>query len=411
MLKVVAAAVGGTMTALWAAWLLTSPAIDRRHLSPAPLTRLVRWSRARWIRAWLGVVGWTHVFDRLFGVPRASVASTPSVICWRDGSATLRRYHGEPRHAEPRHAEPILLVHAFVSEPWILDLTPSRSLVRALLGAGFDVWLFDPGSPTRETAHHGLGELARALLAAEQEVLAHTGAERLHLVGYCTGGTLALARAGAFARTHIGSIVTIASPVDMAVPGGMRAVLGSRWLKPVLCLDETACVPGPVIRESFHALRPQALQGMRARRRLRHDAAFCETYGALGRWVWEHRPLAGGVYYDLVDLYRTNALIDGRWHLGKQRVDLTQIDVPVLAALAARDHIVPAGSSHALASIPGIDVDVLACPSGHVSMLCGSGGARVLYPGLIGWLTRRQSRPTARARRQAGTTARARGRR
>jgi poly[(R)-3-hydroxyalkanoate] polymerase subunit PhaC len=348
------------------------------------------------------MLGWPHVVDLMLGVSGAPVASTPCDKVWESGPATLWRYRGARRHAEP-----VLLVHALVTKPWILDLTPSRSLVGSLVDEGFDVWLLDwPDAPS---AADGLSAYAQALMAAEAEVLRICRASRLHLAGYCSGGTLVLARAAARLDPSLASIAAIAAPVDFGVPGGMRTLLASRWLKPALALDASSCVPPAVVRESFHALRPSALRTVWRRMRLPSSAEAEDAYASLARWAWEQRPIPGRLFFDLVDLYRTNALIEGDLRLDGRRADLKNIDVPVLLTLAARDHIVPGASSLALTTVGGISVEVITAPSGHVSMISGTSAKTVLIPALVAWLQKHQApAPTPNGARHRGTTKRTR---
>jgi hypothetical protein len=76
------------------------------------------------------------------------------------------------------------------------------------------------------------------------------------------------------------------------------------------------------------------------------------AFDALDSWLFHQRDLEGGVFFDLVDLARANpfvepAVIDGI------RIDPGKVQLPVLVALASRDHLVPAGSSLAARSATG----------------------------------------------------------
>lgn len=390
---------------LTVAWLVTPSTTDRRHLSPGPLARLMRRARWAWFGPMLAIAGWPVLLSRRYGVGPIHGFASPIDRITPLSRGELLRFKGNPVHPEP-----ILIVHALVSRPQILDLTPERSFVRALLDAGFDVFLLDWGEAEPEHARDGLLEHARLLLEAEQEVLACTGAQRLHLIGYCTGGTLALARAGAWRHDHVGSITTLAAPVDMAARGGMKRIVGRWWFTPVLALDHTSRVPAAAVREAFHALRPESLRAALARMR-NHDEAFARTFAALGSWAWDQRPMPGALFYDLMDVFRTNALVEGTLFLGEQRVDLTAIKVPLFAAIAERDHIVPPGSSRY--DPLGAAGEVIECPSGHVSMISGSTGRQILFPALIDWVSAHQARtttprPRAGARKNAGAVSRGR---
>ena len=202
----------------------------------------------------------------------------------------------------------------------------------------------------------------------------------MHLVAYCLGATVALTRLALYPPGPVASLAVIAPPVNLSVPGGFRATLGSRHLKPVLALDGASCVPAALIREAFHFLRPMALRTEWRRLRTRARATDDERayHDAMARWTWEHRRLPGALFFDLVDLYRNNGLL----------ALVGDVTVPVFMARAERDHIVPSASSTALAN--HLPVESLLCRSGHVSMIVGSGGRTTLWPALGDWLARQQ---------------------
>lgn len=365
----------------WALWWRTTPTdTNRRRLGAWLPRRLVRWYRLLLVRMWLFPVGWPHLVDLAFGAGRRH-AGVPDNAVWRAGSATLQHFDSGPH----RYREPVLVVHALVTKPWILDLTPRRSLVRMLLARGFDVYLLDWGDPGRAEASRGLADCAAILEQAEQVVCERTGVGRVHLIGYCLAGTLVLQSLSARPRPTVGSIALVAPLVDFAVPGGFHRWLTHRSFRPVLALDGTGCVPASVVREAFHALRPRALQALRRRWARRKNPEYREFYAAMARWAWTHRRLPGALFFDVVDLYRKNPFVPAR---GPS--PLTAIDVPVLLALAERDHIVPSGASHALTAVTDLDVTTVNVASGHVSMLVGDAAQTTTWPALATFLETRQ---------------------
>ncbi|HUS62083.1 MAG TPA: alpha/beta fold hydrolase [Acidimicrobiales bacterium] len=377
------------MTSVWlapalaGAWIVfglgfvlgTTKKTNRKLLKVWPLRRAARAYRAAVLRNLAWWLSWPHVVDRIVGTARTKVGRTPADVVWRDGPVTLIRYRGQPSHREP-----VLLVHSLMTKPAILDLLPDRSLVGWLLSQGFDVFLLDFGQPGHAQSRWGLDAYAQQYAAAEAAVLAASGASRVHTIGYCLGATVVLHGFAAEIPVRAASLALIAPPIDFAVPGGMRSILGNRTLRPVLALDGSSLVPAAFVREAFHLMRPQALRTVWRRLTKRGDQEDKVLYGAMSRWAWEHRPLSGAVLFDLVDLNRTNDLLPAL---------RGRIEVPTLVAIAERDHIVPAGSSHALSSVA--EVEVLAAAAGHVSMLVGSAARHSLWPGLADWLARQQS--------------------
>jgi polyhydroxyalkanoate synthase len=357
---------------------------DRRQLRPPLPVALARTARSLVLRAAAALSGAPHVVEVALGLTRAPVAVTPRNPLGNHGPAVLWHY---PATAA-RRGPPVLLVHSVVTRSWVLDLLPGVSLVQALQEAGRDVHLLDWGTPGPAQADAGLEAYAQVLLWAQEIVRRRTRSPALHLVGYCAGGTLALATHAAHGTAGVASLAVVAAPGGhRRRRRGMGRLLGSPYLPVLLALDGRGLVPASLVRESFHALRPRALRTVRQVLRRRSDPLVRSYGGALGRWAWDQTPLPGRLLLDLVDLFRRNALLRGELVLAGRRADLTRLaGLPVLLVTTVRDHIVPPASTTALASVPGLTTRHLQCRAGHVAMLAGTEGQTVLYPGLVAWL-------------------------
>lgn len=389
------AAVLWVVVAAVAAWFALPRDTDHRRIPARGVRRVLRAERTAVLRVLLWLAGWPHLIDVLFfgaGRDRRRRDATPSDVVWQHGQARLHRYKGGPR----THPEPVLLVHSTVSEPWILDLTPTRSLVRHLVDAGFDVYLLDWGPPGRKESGHGIVQYLDVLRVAEAAVLAESATDALHRVGYCFGASVCLFDAAA---RYVRSTVLIAPVVDFTAPGGFQKVIGSTWLPPVKALDSAGCVPAAIIRESFHGLRPQALKTMWARLRYRRqlDQEYKRFYAAMARWAWKQRRLPGALFFDVVDFYRVNPLLP--------RLAAQPPPGPVLVVVAERDHIVPVTASLAIQDVLAPKTGVMSSihlSSGHVSMIVGSSARTTTWPGIAEWLAGRQRGVRARSWRPTG---------
>ena len=367
------------ITFWWLVWTSIPRDTDKRRVHVSAPRRLARWYRMWLARLVLFPIGWPHLVDLAFGAARTG-PGTPGDVVWSEGRATVTRFRGSPQHREP-----VLVVHSLVTKPWILDLTPSRSFVGMLVAAGFNVYLLDWGDPGADEATNGLDEYGRLLRRAEAAVLAESGSHRLHEIGYCLAGTLLLHARASDNAECVASMALIATPVDFAVPGSFERVMRHPALRPVLALDGSGGVPGPVVREAFHALRPQALQSIRLRVARRRDPEYREFYAAMARWAWSHRRFPGALFFDFVDLHRNNPFVP---KTGPSPI--AKINAPMFVAIAERDHIVPSGSSHALSTLSGLDVQVVNLASGHVSMIVGRAAKATLWPALVAFLRDQQ---------------------
>ena len=378
-LPIVALCAGFGLLLFGLEWLVTrrgAPPGSLLRPLPVRIWRSFRWF---WFRIGLGLFSWPHVFDVVMGTGKAPVAVSENEVIWSRGTATLRRY-GQGG------GEAVLVVHSLVSKPWILDLAPGRSLLEFLVNEGFDAYLLDWGDPSAAEASRGLSACTDLLMEAEKEVMKRSGRPKMHLVGYCLGGLLCLLRAGARTHSNISSIVALATPVDFTIRVGLQPLISRRLFKPAYFLDATGCVPAPALRESFHILRPQALRTVIGAWKRRKDLEFRHAYDPLARWVWEHRPLSGQALFDLVDLFRSNALLKGQMVVSGELARLQDVRAPVLTMIASRDHIVPSASSYALKEIESLDLRVATIDSGHVSMISGSAARDTTWPTVAEWI-------------------------
>ena len=107
-----------------------------------------------------------------------------------------------------------------------LDEPPVGVGVR--LGRGHDVFVIDWGAPGPEDRYLGFDDYAGDFLArALERCCAEARSERAHVLGYCLGGTLAVAHAAAFAREgRVASLALLAAPVRFD-DGGLLSV----WMR------------------------------------------------------------------------------------------------------------------------------------------------------------------------------------
>ncbi|GFE51844.1 hypothetical protein So717_35970 [Roseobacter cerasinus] len=153
-----------------------------------------------------GLRYWLEDFHRLIsGRPRRAstfavgtdLATTPGDVVLKNDLIELIRYHPT---TDKLHPEPILIVPAWIMKYYILDLTAERSLVAYLRDQGFEVFIISWKNPGASDAHLSMQTYLDLGPRAALTHLKHGGAERVHAVGYCLGGTLLSIAAAAAAR-------------------------------------------------------------------------------------------------------------------------------------------------------------------------------------------------------------------
>lgn len=268
------------------------------------------------------------------------------------GSAKLRDCGGV--------GDTIVLIPSLINPPNILDLDPDCSLAEAL-AMRHRVLLLDWGPAD------GRGDLD---LNGHVEQLMLPLLEKfgpVSLVGYCLGGTLALAAA---ARRGMRAVVTLAAPWDFACyPRDASERLQQIWRASEPVAAQLGFLPMEVLQAAFWQIDPERIVAKFARfAGLATGSAEERRFVAMEDWANGGEPLPLPAARQLVD-----ELFGGGGRLGALPT------CPMLHFTATADRIVPAGT----AAPTGRQIEA---GSGHVGMIVGRDAPRRLHAPLLSWL-------------------------
>lgn len=258
-----------------------------------------------------------------------------------------------------------------------------RSLAENGLNAFLLDWTADSAFKPGATLTDYIDDILVPALSALKE--AHGVAPVL--VGYCMGGTLAVAPA-ALHPDLVSALVLLAAPWDFhADSEGLR-----HWLnlsKPGLeaTIDTLGEAPIDLVQALFSGLDPTLVsRKFRSFAEMDPDSESAKRFVILEDWLNDGVPLAGPVARDcLLDWYLENAPINEKWSVGQRTVRPKDIACPTLAVIPARDRIVPPKSAETLADlIPPAVVQSVAL--GHIGMMAGSRAAKEVYDPVADWI-------------------------
>lgn len=336
--------------------------------------------------------------SNLVGLTRRNkppVGQTPADVVFTENKWRLMRYR--PRRAGLAYATPLLLVPSLINRHYVLDLMPGKSFAEYLVDQGHDVWIIDWGTPSDEDRYLGFDAYCeRYLHHAVRQVVRRTGQERVHLLGYCLGGTLTTIYL-AHHQEHAGGHIALAAPVNFHDDG-----LLSRWTRtPTFDLGAivAACgnVPWQLMQSAFHLLKP-TLQMNKAVYAIDRawDDAFLDGFLAIETWANDNVSFPGEAYREYVQrLYRDNALIQGDYAVDGRPTRLSAIENPTLTIAFEHDHIVPCDSAAVLDDcISSPDSTVWRLPGGHVGAVVSRKAKEHLWPRLSSWLADRDAATT-----------------
>ena len=258
---------------------------------------------------------------------------------------------------------PVLLIPSLINPPRILDLDSDVSLAAAVRTMGRRVLLLDWGAAEDrrdlDVAGH-VDQLLRQLL--------HSVGEPAALVGYCLGGTMAIALA---AIAPCERLATLAAPWDFSLyPADAQRSLGDIWRHARPAAEALGALPMEVLQAAFWSLDPaRTVAKFVAFGTLAPGSAAAKRFVALEDWANEGEALPLPAARELIeDLFGENLPGKGSWRVGGQASD-GRPAVPTLHLLAARDRIAPAATAP-----PG---EQAAIDSGHVGMIVGSARAEL----------------------------------
>lgn len=287
----------------------------------------------------------------------------------------------------PAGGIPALFVPSLVNRAYVLDLAPGHSMLRWLEGQGVRPLLLDWGWPGEVERRFTLtdyvaGRLERAIAASVT-----LAGGPVVLVGYCMGGTLAVAAAQRQTALLRG-MALLAAPWDFHADDKARAETLARALplfEPALAFNQT--LPVDLLQVLFALLDPFGVADKyRGFAKLDPDGARARLFVALEDWLNDGVPLAAPVAREcLSGWYGENAPARGIWRIAGMPVEPETVTLPSFVAAPARDRIVPPESARPLARL--LPDAVLHEPAaGHIGMVAGGTAERVLWRPLRDWL-------------------------
>jgi polyhydroxyalkanoate synthase len=310
---------------------------------------------------------------------------------WQEGNTRLLDYGLTDRTARRKGTRAVLVVPSLINRWEVLDLNAEKSLLRAMAANGLRPYLVDWGTPDAEERRFDLA----AYVARLERAVSYVGkrARRAPAVmGYCMGGTLAVALAARQPR-RVAKLALLAAPWDFHADKTGHAFLLS--IGPLLAqlADKLGELPVDALQTLFWSLDPWlAMKKFGRFLGMDQQGDPARDFVLLEDWLNEGAPLAGPTAREcLVGWYGDNLPGTGKWIVGGKPIVPRKITKPAMVMIPSGDRIVPPLSAAALADRKrGLkNVTRLDLPLGHIGMVV-SGRARALcWTPLIDWLRAR----------------------
>lgn len=294
------------------------------------------------------------------------VATAPGQVVFRNELIELIQYEAQ---TAATHPEPILITPAWIMKYYILDLSPKNSLVNYLVKNGFTVFMISWKNPSTEERDLSLEDYRRlGVAAARKAVAAITQGRKIHLVGYCLGGTLAAIEAAVLARDgeeSLQSLTMLAAQTDFTEAGELTLFVDESqvtFLENVMA--EKGYLDSKQMAGAFRLLRSSDLIW----------SAMVKNY-----WLGNRPPMFDLMAWNadatrmpykmhaeyLRKLFLNNDFAQDRYCVDGRPVSLRDVRAPIFAVATETDHVAPWWSVYKINAGANADVTFVLSSGGH----------------------------------------------
>lgn len=294
------------------------------------------------------------------------VATAVGKVIYRNDLMELIQYSPA---TESVHSEPVLILPAWIMKYYILDLSPENSLVKWLVQKGHTVFMVSWKNPGSEDRDKGMDDYVReGALAAIDVVASIFPQQKIHLTGYCLGGTLAMITAALMAHDgdkRLASLTLFAAQGDFTEAGELMLFINHSevaYLKNMMWAQgylDTKQMAG-----AFQMLHSNDLIWSR----IVQDYLMGDRAPLFDLLAWNadatRMPYRMHSEY-LERLFLNNEFSQGRYTVMDRPVAPENITVPVFAVGTEKDHVAPWVSVHKIHLMVAADVTFALTSGGH----------------------------------------------
>lgn len=325
------------------------------------------------------IKGWNNFFDdiilKLNDKPPAgseqykvgnNVAVTSGKVIYRNHLIELIQY--EPTTATV-HPEPVLIIPAWIMKYYILDLSPNNSMVKFLVDKGHTVFMISWKNPTSEDRDLNFSDYATyGVMDALKIINQIIPKEKIHAVGYCIGGTLltmVTAKMAADNDDRLKTITLFAAQTDFQDAGELQLFIDENQLTYIEdIMWEKGYLDGSQMAGAFNMLR--SIDLIWSRMVYDYLLGKRQEVSDLMAWNYDTTRMPYKMHSEyLRSLFLNNDLVEGRFKILDENINLADIKIPTFAVSTIKDHIAPWKSVYKIHYFTDSDITFVLTNAGH----------------------------------------------
>jgi len=299
-------------------------------------------------------------------IPGKHVAITKGRVVFKNHLIELIQYEAQTKKV---YKEPVLMLPAWIMKYYILDLLPENSLINWLTQQGHTVFIVSWLNPDSEDRNLSLDDYFRlGAMAAIDTVSNLCPKAKIHLLGYCLGGTLAMIAAAFMAQNNdnrLKSLTLLAAQGDFTEAGELLLFITKSeisFLKNMMW--EQGYLDTKQMAGSFQMLRSYDLIWSK----MVQDYMHGKQRGMIALLAWNadatRMPYKMHSQY-LEQLFLNNDFSQGRYAVEGQYIVPKNIQVPAFVVSTEKDHVAPWKSVYKTHLLLNSDITFVLTSGGH----------------------------------------------
>lgn len=299
-------------------------------------------------------------------IPGKQVAITKGKIVYKNHLIELIQYEAQTPKV---YKEPVLILPAWIMKYYILDLLPENSLVKWLTLQGHTVFIVSWRNPDKNDRNLGINEYYQlGAMAAVNTVSKFFPNTKIHLMGYCLGGTLAMITAAAMAQQEDNRIKTLsllAAQGDFTEAGELILFITKSEISFIKSMMwDQGYLDTKQMSGTFQMLRSYDLIWSK----MVQDYMHGTQRGMIALLAWNsdatRMPYKMHSEY-LEQLFLNNDFAEGRFSIQDQLIVPRNIQVPAFAVSTETDHVSPWKSVYKTHLLLNSDLTFVLTNGGH----------------------------------------------
>lgn len=299
-------------------------------------------------------------------IPGKQVAITKGKIIFKNHLIELIQYEAQTKTV---YKEPVLMLPAWIMKYYILDLLPQNSMVNWLTQQGHTVFIVSWRNPDSKDKNIGLEDYYKmGAMAAIDAVSRKIPNTKIHLMGYCLGGTLAMITAATMAKNkdhRIKSLSLLAAQGDFTEAGELLLFITKSevsFLKSIMW--DQGYLDTKQMAGTFQMLRSYDLIWSKMVQDYMHGTQ--RGMIALLAWNADATRMPYKMHSEYLEkLFLNNDFAEGRFTIEGQHIVAENIQTPAFVVSTEKDHVAPWHSVYKTHLLINSDITFVLTNGGH----------------------------------------------